>query len=173
MRLCLYFRIPHRARAGLRRELLLPVGEQAAGGAGQDQDGQHSCQACPEREGQHACVVACLGPDEAPQDWPKCHAHPVPDVLPAVQATHGGVAIVLAANHGEDGHLTPHTNAEEDGKEEERPGILSKEEKEYREGLHAETAHHDLFAPDVVRYNRHRKPREETTGIEGGIDTGS
>ena len=82
------------------------------------------------------------------------------------------MAIVLAANHGEDGHLTPHANAEEDGKEEEHPGILRKEEEEDREGLHAETARHDFFAPDGVRQDRHRKPREETAGIEGGIDTG-
>ena len=108
----------------------------------------------------------------APQGRPKCHAHPIPDVLPAVQASHGSVAIVLAANHREDGHLPPHTNAEEDGKEEERPGILSKEEEEYREGLHAETARHDLFAPNVVCHHRHGKSCKETTGIEGGIDTG-
>ena len=162
--------IPHLTRSGLRRELLLPAREQAAGGAGQDEDGQYPGQARSEREDQHPCVVACLGPDEAPQDWPKGHAHTIPDVLPAVQATHGGVAIVLAANHGEDGHLPPYTNAEEDGKEEERPGILRKEEEQYREGLHAETARHDLFAPDVVCHDRHRKPRHETAGIEGGID---
>ena len=162
--------IPHLTRAGLRRELLLLGGEQAAGGAGQDQNGQHPGQARTEREGQHSCVVACLGPDEAPEDWPEGHAHTIPDVLPAVQTTHGGVAIVLATNHGEDGHLPPYTNAEQDGKEKERPGILRQEEEKYREGLHAETACHDLFAPDVVRHDRHRKPGHETAGIEGGID---
>ena len=164
--------MPHGARAGLKRELFLPVWEQTAGGTGQDQDGQHPGQARPEREGEHPCIVAGLGPDEAPQGWPKCHAHAIADVLPAVQAPHGGVAIVLATNHGKDGHLSPHTNAEEDGKEEERPGILRKKEEEDREGLHAETARHDLFAPEVVRHHRHRKPREQTTGIQSGIDTG-
>ena len=83
---------------------------------------------------------------------------------------HGGMAIVLAVDHGEDGHLPSDTNAEEYGKEEERPGILRQEEEEDREGLHAETARHDLFAPDVVRQDRYRKPRQETAGIEGGID---
>src|SRR5262249_12402156 len=105
------------------------------------------------------------------QDWPKGHAHPIPDVLPAVQGTHGSVAIILAANHGEDGNLTPHTNAKEDGKEEEHPGILRKEKEQYREGRHDETAYHDLFAPDPVRHDRHRKPCEQTAGIEGSIDT--
>ena len=162
--------IPQLTRSSLRRELLLPAREQAAGGAGQDEDGQHPGQARTERQDQHPCRVACLGPDEAPQDWPEGHAHTIPDVLPAVQGTHGGVAIVLAINHGEDGHLPPHTNAEQDGKEEERPGILRKEEEKYREGLHAETARHDLFAPDVVRHDRHCKPCHETAGIEGGID---
>src|SRR4029453_5646307 len=172
MRLCPFFRMPHRTRASLRRELFLPVREQTAGGAWQEQNGQHPCQAGPERENQHSCIVACLGPDEASQRRPKCHAYSIPDVLPAVQPPHGGVAIVLAANDGKDRHLTSHTNAEEDGKQEERPGILRKEEEEYREGLHAETERHDLFAPDVVRHHWHRKSCEETTGIEGGIDTG-
>ena len=51
MRLCLFFRMPHRARASLRRELFLPVREQTAGGAWQGQDGQHPCQARSKREG--------------------------------------------------------------------------------------------------------------------------
>jgi hypothetical protein len=49
--LCLFSRGPHRARSGLHRELLLPVREQAARGTRQDQDGQHTGQACAERQG--------------------------------------------------------------------------------------------------------------------------
>src|SRR5262245_30642247 len=172
MRLCLFFRMLPRTRASLRRELFLPVREQTAGGVWQNLDGQYPCQARPERQGQYSCVVTCLSPDEAPQGRPKCHAYPIPDVLPAVQAPHGGVAIVLTANHGENRHLSPHTNAKEDSKEKECPGILRKEEEEYRKSLHAETARHDFFAADVVRHHRHRKPCEETTGIESSIDTG-
>src|SRR6516162_6757079 len=70
---------PHLTRAGRKRELFLPVREQTAGGARQDEDGQHPGQTRTERQDQYPCVVACLGPDETPEGWSEGHAHTIPD----------------------------------------------------------------------------------------------
>ena len=137
-------------------------------GIRQEQDGDHAAQTHDEgKEDRPAIRVVQDGgepqlthADEQQAAQPRARGHSGAGAhhLEPVGAADRRVAIVLAVDDGERGHLAAEADTEQYGKEVEHPGIISEQQDDHWKDLQGKAHRHDPLAAEQVSGDRHSEP---------------